>query len=110
MEIMPFIIAICGIAMPVGILAIIFSYANRSEERFHQTVQKLVDNGQELNEDVLSGIPGYRNGINTIGVGVGLSLLGLVGLGDVILGVGMLVTCIGVAILANGYLNRSKVD
>jgi len=77
----------------------------------------MIDNGQELNEDILSGIPGYkkvmprddiRSGINTIGTGIGLSLLGLVGLGSIMLGIGLLVACIGGAMVTNGYLNRTK--
>ncbi len=114
---LPFIIALAGIAMPVALIYIIFNHENRSEERFHNTIQKLLDNGKELDEEVLSGIPGYkkvvprddvRNGINTLGVGVGLSLLGWVSLGSVITGVGLLVSCIGGALMANGYLNVNK--
>lgn len=114
MGFMPFLVAIAGIAMPVALLYIIFGYSNKSEQRFHDTVQRIIDNGQELNEEVLSSIPGYkkvmprndmRNGINTIGVGIGISLLGLVALGDVILGAGLLVTCIGAALVANKKLN-----
>ncbi len=119
MSFFPFIIALCGIAMPVAILYIIFTYTNKSEQRFHDTMQKLVESGQELDESVLAGIPGYksvlprddmRNGINTVGVGLGLSLLGLVGLGDVIFGVGLLVGCIGGALIANAYLNRKPTE
>lgn len=119
MSFFPFIIAICGIAMPVAILAIIFGYENRSEQRFHETVQKMVDSGQEINEDVIAGIPGYkkvlprddmRNGINTIGTGIGLSLLGLVGVGDVVFGVGLLVACIGAALIANARLNQKPSE
>lgn len=109
-----FLVAIAGIIMPVALLYIIFGYSNQSEQRFHETVQKIIDNGQELNEEVLAGIPGYkkvmprndlRNGITTVGVGIGISLLGLVALGDVILGAGLLVTCIGAALIANKKLN-----
>jgi len=117
MEFLPFLVAVCGIAMPVAILYIIFRHEARSEKRFHDTVQKMIDNGQEVNQDILSGIPGYkkvmpkddmRNGINTVGTGIGLCFLGLVGLGDVIMGVGLLVACIGGAVLLNGYLNREE--
>lgn len=119
MEFTHFLIAIAGIAMPIGILAIIFGFSNRSEARFHETVQKMIDNGQELSEEILSGIPGYkkvtpkndlRDGTNTVGVGIGLVMLGFFALGSVIMGVGLLVACIGGAMILNGYLNRSKED
>jgi len=119
MEFMPFIVAIFGILMPLGILAIIFGYTNQNEKRYHETVQKIIDSGQELNEEILSGIPGYKkvhprddvkNGINTIGVGIGLILLGFIALGSVITGVGFLVSCIGIAVYLNGRMNRSGLN
>ena len=117
MGFLPFLVAIAGIAMPVAILAIIFKHESRSEQRYHETVQRMLESGQELDAEVLRGIPGHkkvmprddrRNGINTVGTGIGLCLLGLVGLGDVIMGVGLLVACIGGAVLLNGYLNREE--
>lgn len=115
MGFLSFLVAIAGIAMPIAILAIIFKHENRSEQRYHETIQRMLESGQKLDAEVLRGIPGHkkvmprddrRNGINTVGAGVGLCFLGLVGLGDVIMGVGLLVTCIGGAVLLNGYLNR----
>ncbi|MCH2190310.1 MAG: DUF6249 domain-containing protein [Gammaproteobacteria bacterium] len=112
MGFLTFLIAIAGIAMPVAILSIVFKHESKSE-----TVQRMLESGQELNAEVLRGIPGHkkalpkddrRNGINTLGTGIGLCLLGLVGLGDVIMGVGLLVACIGGAVLVNGHLNREQ--
>ena len=118
MDVTVAIVAIAGILMPVGILAIIFGFANRSESRFHQTVQKAIDNGQKLDEEVLSGIPGYqkkasprddiRNGVITSGTGLGITLLGFVGLGSVITGAGLLVFCIGMSIFAYGYMTKGQ--
>lgn len=117
MGFLTFLIAIAGIAMPVAILSIVFKHESKSEQRYHETVQRMLESGQELNAEVLRGIPGHkkalpkddrRNGINTLGTGIGLCLLGLVGLGDVIMGVGLLVACIGGAVLVNGHLNREQ--
>jgi len=87
------LVALAAILMPVGIIAIIFGYANTSEKRFHDTAQRLIENGQTLDEEVLSGIPGYqkkgprddiRGGIITAGTGLGITLLGYVAIGDVV--------------------------
>ncbi len=119
MDLTHFLLAIAGIAMPVVILLVIFNYENRKEQRFHDTVQKMIDNGQEFNEELLSSIPGYKkntskndmgSAINTVGVGIGLILLGLFALGSVISGIGLLVASIGAAMLINAKLNPPKDD
>jgi len=100
-----------------AILAIIFGFTNQSEKRYHQTVQKLIESGQTLNEEALSGIPGYqkktprddlRTGALASATGLGIFFLGLVALGDVVLGVGLLVMCIGAALFAFGYMNKDN--
>jgi hypothetical protein len=115
MEFSQFIIAILGMLFPIGIVAIIFAYENKSEARYHDTMLKLIENGQTLNEEVLSGIPGYkkkgprndiRSGWITAAVGMGITLLGMVALGSVIFGAGLLVLCIGVALFAYGMVAR----
>jgi hypothetical protein len=119
MEFSVALVAITAILMPLGILAIIFFYANRSESRFHQTMQKAIENGQTLNEELLASIPGYkpqrpkpgddmRNGVITSGVGLGITLLGLVGLGSVIAGAGLLVLCIGLTIAGYAYFSQNQ--
>lgn len=112
----PMLIPIAGILMPIAIVYIVFSYENKKEQRFHDLVQKLVDSGQELNEEVLSSIPGYkktmprddlRYGLFTFATGIGIALLGSVALGSVVFGAGLLVTCIGGAIFGYGYYTRN---
>ena len=113
------LIPLAGILMPLGIVAIVFWYENRKEQRFHDTVKELMASGQEINDEVLSVIPGYkkvmprddlRNGIITTGVGVGLTLFGMVFIGGPLLGAGLLVACIGASMLAYRYLNRGSAQ
>lgn len=121
MEGLALMIPIFGIIMPVLILAIIFGYQNYSEKRFHDSLHKLMESNQEISEEILSTIPGYkkvmprddvRSGFITLGTGIGLSFLGGVGFsggfGDMLFGVGLLVACIGGAIFAYGYFNRNN--
>lgn len=109
-----FIIAVCGMATPILILAIIFYYTHLSEQRFHETLQKLIESGQEISEEAISGIPGYkkvmprddsRNGTMAVGVGIGLFLFGFVSLGKFFMGVGLLVATIGATMV---YYHRKN--
>ena len=48
------IFTIVGIfGMPVFIILIYFYFANKSKEQFHTTLQKLIENGQELSPELL---------------------------------------------------------
>ncbi len=115
MELTQFLIAILGMLFPIGILAIIFGYQNRSEARFHETVQRAIESGQTLDENLMSGIPGYkkamprndiRSGLITAGVGLGLILLGYMAMGSMFYGAGYLVLFIGLPIFAYGIYNK----
>ena len=86
------LIPLFGIAMPVGIVWIIYDYDNRAKEQFHATLQKLIESGQELSPELLEGVPGYnawrkdrddiRSGLITSGVGIGIALFGHFGVGE----------------------------
>ena len=114
------LIPLAGIAMPVGIVWIIFYYDNRTKEQFNATLQKLIESGQELSPELLESVPGYkagkgkdkddiRSGFILIGLGIGIALLGDVGLGlQVVFGAGLLVLSIGVGILAYGIYSKNK--
>ena len=114
------LIPLAGIAMPVGIVWIIFYYDNRTKEQFNATLQKLIESGQELSPELLEGVPGYkgekekrqndvRSGFILIGLGIGIALLGDVGLGlQVVFGAGLLVLSLGVGILAYGIYSKNK--
>ena len=114
------LIPLFGIAMPVGIVWIIYDYDNRAKEQFHATLQKLIESGQELSPELLESVPGYkagkrkdkddiRSGFILIGVGIGLALFGDLGLGlEVVFGAGLLVLSIGVGMLAYGIYSKNK--
>ena len=114
------LIPLAGIAMPVGIVWIIFYYDNRTKEQFHTTLQKLIESGQELSPELLESVPGYkagkgkdkddiRSGLITSGVGIGIALFGHFGVEEqALFGIGLLVLSIGVGILAYGIYSKNK--
>jgi hypothetical protein len=114
------LIPLFGIAMPVGIVWIIYDYDNRAKEQFHATLQKLIESGQELSPELLESVPGYkagkgkdkndiRTGLVTSGVGIGIALFGHFGAEDqAVFGIGLLVLSIGVGILAYGIYSKNK--
>tara|TARA_B100001013_G_scaffold66704_1_gene34869 strand:+ start:165 stop:539 length:375 start_codon:yes stop_codon:yes gene_type:complete len=114
------LIPLAGIAMPVGIVWIIFYYDNRTKEQFNATLQKLIESGQELSPELLESVPGYkagkgkdkddiRSGLITSGVGIGIALFGHFGAEEqALFGIGLLVLSIGVGILAYGIYSKNK--
>jgi len=113
------LIPLFGIAMPVGIVWIVYYYDNRAKEQFHTTLQKLIESGQELSPELLESVPGYeagkkdkddiRSGLITSGVGIGIALFGHFGVGEQpLFGIGLLVLSIGVGILAYGIYSKNK--
>ena len=113
------LIPLSGIAMPLGIVWIVYYYDGRAKEQFHATLQKLIESGQELSPEVLESVPGYkggrkdkndiRSGLVTSGVGIGIALFGHFGAEDqAVFGIGLLVLSIGVGILAYGIYSKNK--
>ena len=113
------LVPLSGIAMPLGIVWIIYYYDNRAKEQFHTTLQKLIESGQELSPELMESVPGYkgrrkdkndiRTGLVTSGVGIGIALFGHFGVGEQpLFGIGLLVLSIGVGILAYGIYSKNK--
>ena len=113
------LIPLFGIAMPVGIVWIVYYYDNRAKEQFHTTLQKLIESGQELSPELMESVPGYkgrrkdkndiRSGLVTSGVGIGIALFGHFGVGEQpLFGIGLLVLSICVGILAYGIYSKNK--
>ena len=115
------IFGIVGVfGMPVFIVWIVHYFESKSEKKFHQTLQELIKNGQELSPDILQSIPGYkkekngerndiRSGTITAGVGIGIVLFGQFGVAETpLVGIGLLVLSIGLGILAYGIYNKDK--
>ena len=114
------LIPLSGIAMPLGIVWIVYYYDGRAKEQFHATLQKLIESGQELSPELLESVPGYkagkgtdkddiRSGFVTSGVGIGIALFGHFGAEEqALFGIGLLVLSIGVGILAYGIYSKNK--
>lgn len=114
------LIPLSGIAMPLGIVWIVYYYDGRAKEQFHATLQKLIESGQELSPELLESVPGYkagkgkdkddiRSGLITSGVGIGIALFGHFGAEEqALFGIGLLVLSIGVGILAYGIYSKNK--
>ena len=122
MELLIPIFGIVGVfGMPVFIILIVFYFDKRNKEQFHSTLQKLIESGQELSPELLQSIPGYktesengkrndiRTGTITTGVGIGIAIFGQFGVAETALvGIGLLVSSIGLAFLAYGIYNKDK--
>ena len=113
------LVPLFGIAMPLGIVWIIYYYDSRAKEQFHTTLQKLIESGQELSPELMESVPGnkgrrkdkndIRTGLVTSGVGIGIALFGHFGAEDqAVFGIGLLVLSIGVGILAYGIYSKNK--
>jgi hypothetical protein len=114
------IFGIVGVfGMPVFIVWLALHFNSKKTEQFHASLQKLIASGQELTPELLQSIPGYkeddekqddiRNGTILTGVGVGVVLLGKLGLHSIVVWAsGLLVSSIGIAILAYGIYAKNK--
>ena len=114
------IVAVFG--MPLGIVIANFYFDTKNKDKFHSTLHKLIESGQEVSPELLQSIPGYkaekengertdiRSGTITAGVGIGIALLGQSKQlhETALFGIGLLVLSIGLAILAYGIYNKDK--
>ena len=113
------LIPIVAIVMPLGIVIAIFYFDTKNKDKFHSTLQKFIESGQEVTPELLQSIPGYkkengkrndiRTGTITSGVGIGIVLFGQFGAQETeLVGIGLLVLSIGLGILAYGIYNKDK--
>ena len=113
------LIPIVAIVMPLGIVIAIFYFDTKNKDKFHSTLQKLIESGQEVSPELLQSIPGYkkgngkrndiRTGTITTGVGIGIALFGQFGVSETpLVGIGLLVFVIGLAFIAYGIYNKDK--
>jgi len=114
------IFGIVGVfGMPLGIVVAGLYFDKRNKDKFHTTLQKLIESGQELSPELLQSIPGYkkengerndiRTGTITTGVRIGIAIFGQFGVAETALvGIGLLVSSIGLAFLAYGIYNKDK--
>lgn len=118
----PIIAIVAVFGLPLGIVAIVYAYKNKSEATLHQTLQEAIKTGHELTPELIASMPGsqdadkpnhehndIRNGIILIGTGTGLMFLGYFGLGKaVVAGAGMLVMGVGLAYTIFGIYSHKK--
>ena len=106
------ILGMAAILMPVGILFVIFFFANKMEKHKYNAiieVSKNIDDPSKIEEiidslnDKKKPIDYRRSGVITLFVGVGLFLFGLFSI-DILQGVGLLIAAIGVGSVIAGYL------
>ena len=106
------ILVMAAILMPVGILFVIFFFANKMEKHKYNAiieVSKNIDDPSKIEEildalnDKKKPIDYRRSGVITLFVGVGLFLFGLFFI-DILQGVGLLIAAIGVGSVIAGYL------
>lgn len=114
------IFGILGIfGMPAFIVWVALRSESKKRELFHTTLQKLIDSGQVLTPELMQSIPGYvedggkindiKAGSILMAVGVGVSLIGLIGLGSMIVfASGLLVVLLGGAFLAYGIYEKTQ--
>ena len=113
------ILGMAAILMPVGILFVIFFFANKMEKHKYNAiieVSKNIDNSSKIEEildalnDKKKPIDYRRSGVITLFVGVGLFLFGAAFIGaddqagNFLKGAGLLVAAIGVGSTIAGYL------
>ena len=108
--IIPIFGMLTGIIIPIAVFIWQY-YEGKGKRETILEISKHLDNPAKL-EELLSifderkkePLDYRRNGVITIFVGIGLILLGFVAIGNILIGVGYLVTAIGIGTLIAGYL------
>jgi uncharacterized membrane protein YebE (DUF533 family) len=117
--IIPIFAIVFVFGMPVMIVWIALNFSNKKREQFHQSLQKVIDSGQNLTPELLQSIPGYveepkpmndiKIGAILTGIGLGIALIGKVGLNaNVVMSAGLLVALLGLAFLAYGIYDKKQ--
>ena len=114
------LIPIIAVSLPAIIIWIVFVYESRNKKMKYNTiieVSKNISNPDEL-RDLLeslqdkkkSPIDLRRSGIITIFIGAGLFMLGWIAIGEILKGVGVLVSFIGVGQMVAGYVYPNQSE
>ena len=111
-ELVPVLGVLTGIIIPLGV----FVWLYLSDKNKNETIlemAKQIDDPEEIKELIRTLNSGdkpkkpidfRRSGVVTLFVGIGLILFGVFFLGDILIGVGALVTAIGAGQIIAGYL------
>ena len=114
------LIPIIAVSLPAIIILIVFVYESRNKKMKYNTiieVSKNISNPDEL-RDLLeslqdkkkSPIDLRRSGIITIFIGAGIFMLGWIAIGEILKGVGVLVSFIGVGQMVAGYVYPNQSE
>lgn len=108
--IIPIFGMLVGVIIPVSVFIWLY-YEGKGKRETILEISKQLENPEKLEELLRifddrkkEPIDYRRNGVITIFVGIGLYLLGFMAFGNILVGVGFLVTAIGIGTLIAGYL------
>ena len=102
-----------AILLPAIIVFVVFFFAYKMQKSKNEALSEVAKNLQDANDirDLLDAmhekkkpIDYRRTGVITLFAGIGLFLFGIFFIGDILKGVGLLVTAIGIGQLIAGYL------
>ena len=115
----PVLAIVMAFGLPAFIVHVYFKYERNRDRLFHESLQALINSGQQIAPDMLRGIPGYREvsarndlrrGVLTLGLGLGIACLGYVGIGrhgDFIVGLGLCFALFGLAMSGFGIYQKA---
>ena len=114
------LIPIIAVSLPAIIILIVFVYESRNKKMKYNTiieVSKNINNPDEV-RDLLESLQDKkkspldlrRSGIITIFIGAGLFMLGWIAIGEILKGVGVLVSFIGVGQMVAGYVYPNQSE
>ena len=107
------LIPLVAVGMPIAIVAIVFFTDYRKTQDKNRTLvevsrtldaERLDELMKSFQPPKTSSLQMKRGGVSTLFVGVGLFLFGVFFLGHILKGAGALVACIGLGLLAAGFL------
>ena len=109
------LIPIIAVSLPAIIILIVFAYESRNKTKKYDTIIEVTKNISDPEEirDLIKGLEDNqkkspidlrRSGVITIFVGAGLFMLGWIAIGEILKGVGALVSLIGAGQIIAGYL------
>jgi len=108
--IIPIFGMLVGVIIPISVFIWLY-YEGKGKRETIFEISKQLENPEKLEELLRifddrkkEPIDYRRNGVITIFVGIGLYLLGFMAFGNILKGVGFLVTAIGIGTLIAGYL------
>jgi Flp pilus assembly protein TadB len=111
------LVGIVGILLPVAIIWLVFHFRQRKTEALYATVKHLADKGHPIPPELIdppgeaqerSGDTPLVRALTTLGAGVGLGLMFWIMNVKFLIGIGVLVGCIGVAQLLALMIERRR--